>query len=72
MIIPHSGLSPETLQGILEEFVTREGTDYGATEQALEQKVAGLKGQVQNGQVLILFDETSETVNLVSKDEYCE
>jgi len=72
MIIPPSGLSPETLQSILEEFITREGTDYGALEQALEQKVAALKAQIVNGQVVIVFDESSETVNLVSKDEYSE
>jgi len=29
MIIPHQTLSPEALQGIIEAFVTREGTDYG-------------------------------------------
>ncbi len=29
MIIPHHMLSPETLHGVIEAFITREGTDYG-------------------------------------------
>ncbi|MDH5185281.1 MAG: YheU family protein [Gammaproteobacteria bacterium] len=29
MIIPHTNLSPEALQDLLEEIVTRDGTDYG-------------------------------------------
>jgi uncharacterized protein YheU (UPF0270 family) len=29
MIIPHQMLSPEALHGIIEAFVTREGTDDG-------------------------------------------
>ncbi|MBW2654812.1 MAG: YheU family protein [Deltaproteobacteria bacterium] len=27
--IPYNQLSPEALQGVIEEFVTRDGTDYG-------------------------------------------
>jgi uncharacterized protein YheU (UPF0270 family) len=29
MIIPHRMLSPDALRGVIEAFVTREGTDYG-------------------------------------------
>jgi hypothetical protein len=32
MIIPHRMLSPDALRGVIEAFVTREGTDYGAQE----------------------------------------
>ena len=72
MIIPPSQLPPETLLNILEEFITREGTDYGAVEQALSQKVASLKTQVLCGAVLIVFDEASESINLLAKEDYSE
>ena len=39
MIIPHWMLSPEALRGVIEAFVTREGTDYGAQEVPLDTKV---------------------------------
>ena len=29
MEIPHSQLTDEVLEAIIEEFITREGTDYG-------------------------------------------
>jgi len=30
MIIPHRLLSPDAVRGVIDAFVTREGTDYGA------------------------------------------
>jgi uncharacterized protein len=39
MIIPHRLLSPDALRGVIEAFVTREGTDYGAQEVPLATKV---------------------------------
>ena len=38
MIIPHRLLSPDALRGVIEAFVTREGTDYGAQEVPLATK----------------------------------
>jgi uncharacterized protein YheU (UPF0270 family) len=38
--IPYDQLSPEALQGVIEGFVTRDGTDYGEVEISLETKVA--------------------------------
>ena len=39
MIIPHRMLSPEALRGVIEAFVTREGTDYGVQDVPLATKV---------------------------------
>ncbi len=38
--IPYDQLSPEALKGVIEEFVTRNGTDYGEAEIPLETKIA--------------------------------
>lgn len=38
--IPYDQLSPEALHGVIEEFVTRDGTDYGEVEIPLETKIA--------------------------------
>jgi hypothetical protein len=34
--IPYKELSPEALKGLIEEFVTRDGTDYSESEMPFE------------------------------------
>lgn len=36
MMVPWDQLSAEALRGLIEEFVTRDGTDYGEVEVPLE------------------------------------
>jgi uncharacterized protein YheU (UPF0270 family) len=69
MIIPPNRLGSEALQNLLESFITRDGTDYGEHEWSLEDKVAQLRPKVLKGEVLILFDEESESITLVSREE---
>ncbi len=63
--IPWERLSDAALRGVLEEFVTREGTEYGPADIELETKVAQVRRQLERGEVLVLFDARSESVNLV-------
>ncbi|MFI2810395.1 YheU family protein [Microbulbifer sp. YPW16] len=65
MIIPHQQLDPGTLQNLLEEYATRDGTDYGEREVSLEDKVASLRRQLVSGDVVIWFEPGDESVNLV-------
>ena len=57
MIIPQRMLSPEALRGVIEAFVTREGTDYGAQEVALATKVLQIRKQLDEGTAVIVYDE---------------
>jgi uncharacterized protein len=68
MIIPYEKLSPEALQGLIEEFVTREGTDSGYTEKSMDDNVAMVKKQLRQGEAFIVYDEASQTANIVSKN----
>ena len=43
LLIPPDKVSPRALQGMIEEFVTRDGTDYGERETALAEKVAQVR-----------------------------
>lgn len=65
MDIPYQQLSADTLDAILEEFATREGTDYGDVTYTLAQKVAMLRQQLVRGDVGITFDTATETCSLV-------
>ena len=66
--IPASKLSPEALDGLIEEFVTRDGTDYGLREHTLDEKKHDLSRLLERGEVVIVFDVTSETCSIVPKD----
>lgn len=65
MDIPYQQLSSDTLDAILEEFATREGTDYGDVMYTLAQKVSMLRQQLVRGDVGITFDAATETCSLV-------
>ncbi len=69
MIIPFERISPDALQGLVEEFITREGTDYGWEEVTLATKVEQVKQQLRRGEVVIVFDPASESVSLLTKHQ---
>lgn len=64
--IPRESLSSEALRGLIEEFVTRDGTDYGAVERTLEEKVAAVERRLARGEVRIVFDPETESATLVA------
>ena len=68
LIIPHEKLSPEALQAIIEEFVTRDGTDTGYEKKSFENDVAMVKRQVKRGDSVIVYDQNTQTRNIVLKD----
>ena len=67
--IPWQQLSAAALKNLIEEFITRNGTDYGDHEVSLEDKLAQLQGQIQSGDVLVIFDEESESCQLVTRQQ---
>lgn len=66
--VPHSALSRDALRGLIEEFVTRDGTDYGERERELEEKVADVVRQLERGEARIVIDAETESVTLISVD----
>ncbi|MDR9892600.1 YheU family protein [Pseudenterobacter timonensis] len=70
MIIPWQDLAPETLENLIESFVLREGTDYGEQERSLEQKVDDVKRQLQRGEVVLVWSELHESVNIMPRNQF--
>jgi len=74
-------LSPGALRSLIEEFVTREGTDYGSGDEAagtgekrparddpewsLEDKVTQVYRQLSSGEARIVFDLESESASIL-------
>ncbi|MBI1910680.1 MAG: YheU family protein [Deltaproteobacteria bacterium] len=68
MEVPFRMLSEDALNGLIEEFVTREGTDYGQTEYSLEKKALVVRRQLETGKAVIVFDEETGTCNIIPKE----
>lgn len=66
--IPWESLSGDALQGVIEEYVTREGTEYGLHEIPLERKVAQVRRQLERSEAQILFDPASGSCHIVPRD----
>ena len=62
--VPWEALPAETLQRVLEEFVTREGTDYGDSSFTMDEKVAHVRRQLERREAVLTFDPESETVDV--------
>jgi len=68
--IPLSAISEDALTGIIESFILREGTDYGAVEVALATKIKQVMRQIEKGEVKITFDAESESVTLLNQIDW--
>ena len=64
MNIPFQELAVETLTAIIEEFISREGTDNGVHETSLEKKVQQVMNQLQRGEIVVTFDQESQSCDL--------
>ena len=62
--VPWSELPPATLDALIESFVLREGTEYGAHEVPLASKVAQVRQQLERGEAQIVFDPATESVDI--------
>lgn len=68
--VPADLLSAEAVGALIESFILREGTDYGATEVAYETKVLQVRRQLETGLVKIVFDADTETVTLIKSEVF--
>ncbi len=67
--IPVNKLSPEALREVVEEFISREGTDYGEIEVSPEIKFRQVKFKLENGSAVLLYDDETETTNIFLADD---
>jgi uncharacterized protein YheU (UPF0270 family) len=64
--IPVEQLSEAVLRALIEEFVSRDGTDYGAVERSLDEKAADVRRQLDLGEARIVFDPELESATIVA------
>jgi hypothetical protein len=65
IVVPYTELSPEALQGVIESFVLREGTEYGERDVSLKDKVSQVTRQLRRGEARIVFDPESDSIDIL-------
>ena len=63
--IPYDQLEPDTLRRMIQEFVSRDGSDWDDAGCTLDDKVGQVLQQLKNSKIKVVFDLTSQTANLV-------
>lgn len=70
MIIPLEQLSNDTLTAIIEDFILREGTEYGAIDVNNQDKISQVKQQLEQGSAVLVYSELHESVNILPKEQF--
>jgi uncharacterized protein YheU (UPF0270 family) len=65
IVVPYTELSADALNGVIEAFVLREGTDYGERDVSFETKVQQVRRQLERREAEIVFDPNTESVGIV-------
>ena len=69
IIVPWKDLPADTLTNLIEEFVTRDGTDYGDQEIPTATKVEQVRNQLKKQEAFVVFDEVTESVSVMGKEQ---
>jgi uncharacterized protein YheU (UPF0270 family) len=64
--IPYEQIDPQTLRRMIEEFVTRDWSDFGESGSDLEIKIEQVLRQLREKKVKVVFDLRTETANIVA------
>lgn len=62
-------INPDTLNRMIQEFVTRDGADWGESGCTMEDKVNQVLKQLRSKKIKVVFDLTSQTANLVEETQ---
>ena len=66
--VPWERLEAVVLEKLVQEFVSREGTEYGEREVMLTTKVKQVIEQLKEKKATITFDPETQTTHIISKE----
>ncbi len=70
MIIPLEQINEDTLIAIIEDFILREGTEYGSTDVSKQDKITQVKQQLEQGTAVLVYSELYESVNIMPSEQF--
>lgn len=65
MLIPYEKLSQDALDGLIQEFVTRDGTEFSEVDRKIEQVYRGLQAE----RLVVVFDPEEGSCNIVRVED---
>lgn len=65
--VPYEDINPETLRKMIEEFVSRDGADWGEAGGSMDDKIEQVLRQFKTRKIKVVFDLTTQTANIVTK-----
>jgi uncharacterized protein YheU (UPF0270 family) len=68
--IPLESLEKDLLEGIIKDFILREGTDYGDQDFSLEEKIEQVHAILRKGKAMIFFDPNTESCTIIEKSQF--
>lgn len=63
--VPYERISPEMLDNLIAEFVTRVWEEFGDSPDTLEAKIGQVRRQLQQKKAKIVFDLATNSCNIV-------
>jgi uncharacterized protein YheU (UPF0270 family) len=67
--IPYERISPDTLNNLIAEFVSREWEELGDSSYTIADKISQVLQQLKKKRVKVVFDLKTETCNIVLFDK---
>ncbi|MEO8061691.1 MAG: YheU family protein [Pseudomonadota bacterium] len=65
IVVPLAELSADAIEGVIQSFVLREGTDYGESDVPFETKVMQVRRQLERREAEIVYDQNTESIDIV-------
>ena len=72
IVVPYDRLRPDTLEALIEEFVTRDGAVQGHTDTPLHDRIESVRDQLVSGKAVIVFDEKARSCTISLADRWRE
>ncbi len=63
--VPPAALSRDALEGLIEQYVLREGTEYGDRDYSLREKVERVTAQLVKGEAVIVYSEALTLAEII-------
>ena len=66
MKIRPGDLSDEALEGVIDSFVLKEGTDYGHRDYSIQEKRDSVRKLLCSGKAELVYDKETDYIDIVS------
>ncbi|WP_196158239.1 YheU family protein [Reinekea sp. G2M2-21] len=68
MIIPHKQLPPETLQAVIEDWLSRQSQETDIVEMSRQSMIDQVLKLLDRGKMCVTWDDESQTINLLDAE----